>query len=189
VQYAASVRVPLSRSFFVDGIPAERHRRYDGQYPSVNFVKKSSIFCQEIDTPGHTAIIAATYPDYVACFDASPWADFANEPPAGQLRFALPEVMNFTASLLTNIAETLPSYYFSTGGDELNTNCYANDYLTQQQLNSTGTTLNGALDTFTQTTHGALIAQGKTPVVWEGMRCIFPLNDGIKWRRSFRNGP
>jgi hexosaminidase len=123
----------------------------------------------EIDTPGHTAIIGATYPEYVACFDATPWADFANEPPAGQLRFALPEVMNFTASLLADVAQTLPSYYFSTGGDELNTNCYTEDYITQQQLNSTGTTLNDALDTFTQTTHSALIAQGKTPVVWEEM--------------------
>ncbi|KAG2139125.1 glycoside hydrolase family 20 protein [Suillus bovinus] len=123
----------------------------------------------EIDTPGHTAIIGATYPEYVACLDASPWAEFAGEPPAGQLRFALPEVMNFTASLLTDVTKTLPSHYFSTGGDELNTNCYVDDYLTQQQLNRTGMTLNGALDRFTQTTHGALIAQGKTPVVWEEM--------------------
>jgi hexosaminidase len=124
---------------------------------------------QEIDTPGHTAIIGTTYPDYVACFDASPWASYANEPPAGQLRFALPEVMTFTASLLSSIAKTLPSSYFSTGGDELNTNCYTNDLPTQQQLNATGMTLNDALNNFTQTTHGALIAQGKTPVVWEEM--------------------
>ncbi|OAX39916.1 glycoside hydrolase family 20 protein [Rhizopogon vinicolor AM-OR11-026] len=123
----------------------------------------------EIDTPGHTAIIGATYPDYVACFDATPWATYANEPPAGQLRFALPEVMNFTASLLVDIANTLPSCYISTGGDELNTNCYVNDTLTQMQLNSTNTTLNDALSTFTQTTHNALIATGKTPVVWEEM--------------------
>jgi hexosaminidase len=74
--------------------------------------------------------------------------------------------------LLADVAQTLPSYYFSTGGDELNTNCYTEDYITQQQLNSTGTTLNDALDTFTQTTHSALIAQGKTPVVWEGMHRV-----------------
>jgi hexosaminidase len=123
----------------------------------------------EIDTPGHTSIIAATYPDYVACFDETPWATYANEPPAGQLRFALPEVMNFTASLLADVAKTLPSSYFSTGGDELNTECYANDYPTQLQLNSTGETLNSALNTFTEVTHAALIAEGKTPIVWEEM--------------------
>ncbi|OJA11058.1 hypothetical protein AZE42_07174 [Rhizopogon vesiculosus] len=115
----------------------------------------------EIDTPGHTAIIGTSYPDYVACFDVTPTP---YEPPAGQLRFALPEVMDFTASLLVDVAKTLPSYYFSTGGDELHTDCYADDYPTQQQLNSTGTTLNDALNTFTQTTHGALISAGKTPV-------------------------
>ncbi|KAG1867157.1 glycoside hydrolase family 20 protein [Suillus subalutaceus] len=149
--------------------PDEVYTASDVQYIVQYAAARGIDVLMEIDTPGHTAIIGATYPEYVACFDAAPWADYANEPPAGQLRFALPEVMNFTASLLSDIANTLPSYYFSTGGDELNTNCYTDDYLTQQQLNSTGTTLNDALDTFTQTTHGALIAQGKTPVVWEEM--------------------
>ena len=124
---------------------------------------------QEIDTPGHTSIIAATYPEYIACFEASPWSVYANEPPAGQLRFADPEVVNFTTSLLSSVASTLPSSYFSTGGDELNTKCYANDVPTQQQLNATNTTLLEALDTFTHSTHVALIAQNKTPVVWEEM--------------------
>ncbi|KAG2096294.1 glycoside hydrolase family 20 protein [Suillus discolor] len=142
--------------------PQEVYTASDVQYIVEYAAARGIDVMMEIDTPGHTAIIAATYPEY-------PVADFANEPPAGQLRFALPEVMNFTASLLTSVAKVLPSHYFSTGGDELNTNCYANDYLTEQQLNRTGMTLNGALDAFTQTTHGALIAQGKTPVVWEEM--------------------
>lgn len=85
--------------------------------------------------------------------------------------------MNFTASLLVDVAKTLPSYYLSTGGDEVNADCYASDYSTQQQLNSTGMTLNDALNAFTQTTHGALIAEGKTPVVWEGSSIAFLLND------------
>ncbi|KAG6372770.1 glycoside hydrolase family 20 protein [Boletus reticuloceps] len=129
----------------------------------------------EIDTPGHTAIIGTTYPEYVACMDASPWSTYANEPPAGQLRFALPEVVNFTTSLLSSVAKTLPSSYFSTGGDELNTNCYVNDTLTQQQLKSANTTLAGALATFTNITHSALIAEGKTPVVWEEMVLVWNL--------------
>ncbi|KAG1878427.1 hypothetical protein C8R48DRAFT_668531 [Suillus tomentosus] len=78
--------------------------------------------------------MAAAYPEYVACFEASLWVFFSGEPPAGQLRFALPEVANFTASLLTNIAKTLASHYFRESAP---------------------------------ITHGALIAQGKTPVVWE----------------------
>ncbi|KAG1799269.1 uncharacterized protein HD556DRAFT_1439675 [Suillus plorans] len=37
----------------------------------------------EIDTHGHAAIIVTTYTEYVASFHASPWTNFANEPPAG----------------------------------------------------------------------------------------------------------
>ncbi|KAG1851814.1 glycoside hydrolase family 20 protein [Suillus tomentosus] len=149
--------------------PQEVYTARDVQYIVKYAAARGIDVMMEIDTPGHTAIMAAAYPEYVACFEASPWAFFSGEPPAGQLRFALPEVTNFTASLLTNIAKTLPSHYFSTGGDEINKNCYADDDHTQQQLKRTGMTLTGALDTFTQTTHGALIAQGKTPVVWEEM--------------------
>ncbi|KAI6166689.1 glycoside hydrolase family 20 protein [Pisolithus thermaeus] len=149
--------------------PQEVYTENDVQYVVSYAAARGIDVLLEIDTPGHTAAIGTSYPDYVACFDASPWATYANEPPAGQLRFAIPEVVNFTASLISSVAQTLGSRYFSTGGDELNTNCYVNDTVTQQQLNQTGMTLNDALNTFTQATHGALIAQGKTPVVWEEM--------------------
>ncbi|KXN82648.1 Beta-hexosaminidase 2 [Leucoagaricus sp. SymC.cos] len=62
-----------------------------------------------------------------------------------------------------------PSKLFSTGGDELNTNCYAKDNQTQQDLKSQGKTLEQALDTFTQAEHSMLEQAGKTPVVWEEM--------------------
>ena len=91
-----------------------------------------------------------------------------SEPPAGQLRFASEETTKFTTDLLTAAAKLAPSTLFSTGGDELNVQCYTDDVETQTLLNSTGKTLEQALDTFTQTTHNALIAEGKTPVVWEG---------------------
>lgn len=149
--------------------PQEVYTESDVQYIVAYAAARGIDVMMEIDTPGHTSIIATTYPNYIACFDETPWAQYANEPPAGQLRFALPEVVNFTASLLADVAKTLPSSYFSTGGDELNTNCYAKDYPTQLQLNSTGMTLNGALNTFTQVSHAALMAEGKTPVVWEEM--------------------
>jgi N-acetyl-beta-hexosaminidase len=65
-------------------------------------------------------------------------------------------------------ANLTASKYFSTGGDELNVACYEQDEPTMALLNSTGQTLYGALSDFTATTHGALEAAGKTPVVWEG---------------------
>lgn len=91
------------------------------------------------------------------------------EPPAGQLRFTNPATVNFTTNLVAAVAKMFPSKYFSTGGDELNEACYTADQETQQQLNSTGQTLEQALSNFTVSTHSALMAQGKTPVVWEGL--------------------
>ena len=81
-------------------------------------------------------------------------------------------MVNFTSSLFKSVAPNFPSKFFSTGGDELNVNCFTQDAETQQLLNSTGKTFEQALDTFTQTTHQALEQLGKTPVVWEGeKRC------------------
>lgn len=97
----------------------------------------------------------------------------AIEPPAaGQLRFASPATTNFTAGLLAATAKMFPSNLFSTGGDELNTNCYTDDPETQQILDSTHQTLEQALDTFTKTTHAALEELGKTTVVWEGSQVV-----------------
>ncbi|KAK7023082.1 beta-hexosaminidase [Favolaschia claudopus] len=123
----------------------------------------------EIDSPGHTAIIAESHPEHVACNQASPWSTFANEPPAGQLRLATPGTVNFSAALFTAAARVLPSKLFSTGGDELNTQCYKSDAQTQADLKKSGQTLEQALNSFTQATHGALAKLGKTPVVWEEM--------------------
>ncbi|KAF8158414.1 N-acetylhexosaminidase [Crassisporium funariophilum] len=123
----------------------------------------------EIDTPGHTAVISTSHPEHIACAQATPWESFANEPPAGQLRLANAATANFTASLISSIARTLPSTLFSTGGDELNVNCYTQDAQTQADLKASGRTLEQALDVFTQTTHNALKSIGKTPVVWEEM--------------------
>ncbi|KAI5118086.1 hypothetical protein M0805_007736 [Coniferiporia weirii] len=129
----------------------------------------------EIDTPGHTAIIGEAYPEHVACYDKPPWATYANEPPAGQLRLASPATTAFTASLLSAAARLTPSTLFSTGGDELNTPCYTDDEETQAELKSAGKTLEEALDTFTQASHRALEEVGKTPVVWEEMVLDFNL--------------
>ena len=90
------------------------------------------------------------------------------EPPAGQLRLASPAATNFTAEMLAAVARMFPSTLMSTGGDELNTNCYAQDAETQADLKAAGQTLEEALDVFTQKTHAAIEAVGKTPAVWEG---------------------
>ncbi|KAI0727894.1 N-acetylhexosaminidase [Fomitopsis betulina] len=121
----------------------------------------------EIDTPGHTAVIGEAHPDFVACNEKRPWASNANEPPAGQLRFTNSTIASWTAGIFTELAKLFPSSVISTGGDEINVPCYDADEETQLDLNATGLSFNDALATFTNLTHGALEAAGKTPVVWE----------------------
>ncbi|KAF9068588.1 N-acetylhexosaminidase [Rhodocollybia butyracea] len=119
----------------------------------------------EVDTPGHTTSIAEAFPEHIACAFATPWASFANEPPAGQLRFANADTANFTASLISSISSRFP----------VNMPCYTADEQTQADLNATGKTFNQALDTFMQGNHAVLESSGKTPVVWEEMVLEFNL--------------
>ncbi|KAI4525031.1 glycoside hydrolase family 20 protein [Schizophyllum commune Loenen D] len=128
-----------------------------------------SYAAQEVDMPGHTDIISLSHPDWVACNQASPWLDFAAEPPAGQLRFSSKDVVDFASSLVKAVAGNLSSSYFSTGGDEINTKCYEADEQFQQELNATGASFDTALDSFIQEVHGSLAEVNKTPVVWEEM--------------------
>ncbi|KAF7357392.1 Beta-hexosaminidase [Mycena sanguinolenta] len=136
----------------------------------------------EIDTPGHTSVISKAFPEHIACAEATPWASFANEPPAGQLRLASEATVNFTGSLLKAAAGLFESHYFSTGGDEVNANCYTQDNETQASLESTNKTFAQALDTFVQSNHAALRSVGKSAVVWEEMVLANPVtlaNDTI----------
>ncbi|KAF8499849.1 glycoside hydrolase superfamily [Russula emetica] len=98
----------------------------------------------KINTSGHTAVISKAHPEHIACAEATPWSTYMNEPPAGQLRLASPGTINFTVGMLSSVAGLFPSKLFSTGGDEINAQCYA------------GRTLEQALDAFTQVMHGAL---------------------------------
>lgn len=91
------------------------------------------------------------------------------EPPSGQLRLASPAGIKLASDIFSSVASVFPSKYISTGGDELNANCYDDDPETQASLQASGQTLEEALNTFLQATQGALIKAGKTPVISEEM--------------------
>lgn len=74
--------------------------------------------------PGHTASIQASHPDLVVGMGQQPWTTYANEPPAGQLRFMLPEAGTQIRGVLSELEKVLPSRYFATGGDEINEAIY-----------------------------------------------------------------
>lgn len=73
----------------------------------------------EVDVPGHTASVAESYPDHVACAFLESWHGFGNEPPTGQLKLGSPAVQAFAEDISTTAAGLVSSRYFSTGGDEI----------------------------------------------------------------------
>ena len=104
----------------------------------------------------------------------------STEPPAGQLRLATPATLNFSVELISSVSTKFRSSLFSTGGDEVNTNCYAQDAQTQADLASSGMSLDEALNNFLLSTHAVVRAQGKTPIVKEGELLIYALGGVAK---------
>jgi len=78
----------------------------------------------EIDIPGHTASIHHSRPELVVGYAREPWEEFAQEPPAGQLRFMDDDAKSLVSSILERLSNLLQSPYFGTGGDEINERIY-----------------------------------------------------------------
>lgn len=82
----------------------------------------------EIDLPGHTASIYHSYPQLITAYN-KPWAAYAMEPPAGQLKLNSPDVTPFLSTFLNDLLpRSAPfSSHFHVGGDELNLEAYGLD--------------------------------------------------------------
>jgi len=123
----------------------------------------------ELDTPGHTTGIAFAHPEHIACANKSPWAQYASEPPAGQLRIASNVTVDFVKQLFESTLTLLTSPLMSTGGDEVNLPCWEDDEQTSQDLMQTNTTIAQALDGFIQQIQSVLVSHSKTPLIKSDM--------------------
>ncbi|GAA6022189.1 hypothetical protein JCM10207_003937 [Rhodosporidiobolus poonsookiae] len=130
----------------------------------------------EIDMPGHTASIAQAFPEHIACSEAEPWAKYAVEPPAGQLRLDSNATLSFAQELVRSASGLLASKYFSTGGDEINEACYAHEAAVSRTATLAKRNIDELLGPFVQSLHTAVRETGKTPVVWEEMVLEHPLD-------------
>merc|ERR1712093_359345 len=105
----------------------------------------------EIDVLGHTYSVAASNPDIVSCpnFD---WQTHAAEPPAGQLRPTSEKAINLVKDVFREVLQDhdYPGQFFSTGGDEVNLQCYDSDPQLQADLAAKGQSLHEALADFTE---------------------------------------
>ena len=143
----------------------------------------------EIDSPGHTASIAYSYPELIAAFNEQPWAAYGNEPPTGQLKLNNSAVTTFVDTLYGDLLPRISPFsgYFHTGGDEVNANVYSLD----SGVNSNSSeVIQPLLQAFIDHIHTLIRAQGLTPIVWEEMLLIWnmslPTNSTIiqTWKTS-----
>lgn len=137
----------------------------------------------EIDVPGHTASIGLSRPDLVACMYAEPWRSYAVEPPAGQLRFMLPEAQSLITGVFQAVRKRIRSSYIGTGGDEINLACYEDDPVARQALG--GLSVQEGLRKFVQDLHLAIAPLH--PLVWEETALAYNISlpDGavaIAWK-------
>ena len=120
----------------------------------------------EIDSPGHTAAIAYSFPDLISAFNEQPWSNYSAEPPSGQLKLNSPDVTNFITTLYDDLLPRVSPFasVFHTGGDEINANVYALD----PTVNSADpTVIQPLLQAFVDHAHGIARSYGLTPIVWE----------------------
>lgn len=121
----------------------------------------------EIDLPGHTASIYHSHPDLITAYN-EPWATYAMEPPAGQLKLNSPEVTEFLSTLLNDLLpRSLPfASLFHVGGDELNQEAYNLDPTVQS---SSKEVIQPLLQRLMDHVISQVQSKGITPVIWEDM--------------------
>ena len=136
-------------------------------------MRAQSSLSQELDSPGHTTGIAFAHPEHIACANKSPWATYANEPPAGQLRIVSNATLAFARQLFDSVAGMLAGTMMSSGGDEVNLPCWNDDEETARDLSDRNMTIADALNQFIQEVQGVLHDHGKTPFIKSG-KYVFP---------------
>lgn len=127
----------------------------------------------EVDMPAHTGSIGESHPEFMTCRDKF-WADFAAEPPAGQLNPIHEGAFDLVKDIVTESTNVFPDTLFHTGGDEINGNCWLADESVRKHLEDTGMTTNQLWFQWTNKLLDFVINdRQKRPIIWED-----PLKDG-----------
>lgn len=124
----------------------------------------------EIDIPGHSMAILATYPEFSTDPDreikpAITWGMFNRE---NNVLAPRDGVFEFLKDVFTEAAELFPSVMFHMGADECADKWWKADSLTQQFIREKGLKdENGLQRYFAEYTASVLEACGKEPVAWD----------------------
>ncbi|KAI5481434.1 beta-hexosaminidase [Pseudohyphozyma bogoriensis] len=123
----------------------------------------------EIDIPGHTWAVGEAFPEFMECVAKEDWWNWAAGPPSGQLKLGDRRVREFVEGLMKDVAGRMTGSLVSTGGDEVNLNCYVDGTVTNSTLRARRMTVDDGVSELVGGAHDALRSEGKVPVVWEEM--------------------
>ncbi|KAI8369440.1 glycoside hydrolase superfamily [Radiomyces spectabilis] len=126
----------------------------------------------EIDMPAHTATIGESHPDLMVCRDKF-WAEFAAQPPAGQLNPIKPEAWSLVQDMVKEMTERFPDTLYHTGGDEIWASCWPTDKEIKQYVTDHNITYNQLWFDWENKLVDYVKGLKKRPVMWED-----PVKDG-----------
>ncbi|KAG0169824.1 hypothetical protein DFQ28_008738 [Apophysomyces sp. BC1034] len=121
----------------------------------------------ELDMPAHTASLADSHPNAMTCMNLF-WANYAAEPPSGQLNPLSDEAWQLVKDIVKEGTKVFPDSLYHSGGDEINTKCWEQDPKLVAYAKSKNLTLqevwfeweNKLLDYIVKDTK-------KRPIIWE----------------------
>ncbi|KAI8973000.1 glycoside hydrolase superfamily [Pilobolus umbonatus] len=127
----------------------------------------------ELDMPAHTASIGESHPAFITCRDQF-WANYAAEPPAGQLNPIRSDVFDLVKDIVAEGTEIFPDSLYHTGGDEINDKCWETDPDILAYLNTHNMTTKELWFQWTNRLLQFVINEcHKRPILWED-----PVRDG-----------
>lgn len=107
----------------------------------------------ELDLPGHSSAILKAFPDLKACPDV--------------FNIAIDKTYDVLTEILAELAKLFPDVYFHTGGDEVKTTCWSQNFSIMKWMNRNNYDENDAYAFFMSSVHNTLINLGKVPIVWD----------------------
>lgn len=127
----------------------------------------------ELDMPAHTATIGESHPDYIVCGDKF-WADYAAEPPAGQLHPLKDEVFDLIKDIIKEGTSMFPDSVYHGGGDEIKASCWETNEDVQKYMKQHNVTANEIWFEWTNKLVDFIQSDTKKrPMLWED-----PIRDG-----------
>ncbi|KAJ9089789.1 Glucosamine-6-phosphate isomerase (Glucosamine-6-phosphate deaminase) (GNPDA) (GlcN6P deaminase) [Entomophthora muscae] len=136
----------------------------------VKFAKAHGVrIIPELEAPAHSYAMGLAYPEIKTCMNMDKWADFAAEPPSGQIDPTNSKSIEIVKDLMDEFAILFPDSRMHLSGDEVNQKCWDDDPRIKLFLRNENMDVGNLLTNFSSRMHLHALEHKKDIVVWEEM--------------------